>query len=327
MFRNKHKASLILACGGGGGKGADAIGTASTGGGGGGSGAACGTDAAAGSASLSCEAFIQLLSNWICWMKNLLTAPCYKTYIKLLVGLVLGSHCSSLHEKWQAWNHYMLETSTWRLATKITSNNILNITLGGNCSWNIEGLLLRWQHQNSLGLPLDWHGLTELTWIYYIDLYIYKPISCLWRRVDVRPCWRWLLPARRRVVRLLDVCLIIYPWMKISNIYIYHVYIYHVYLILCMNSSSSDVSLGRRRSLSPRNLFLRPMSLSRACISQHTLSIMYILYSMPQRTLVFRGISFFWISFCWMSGVSTYIECMNVIDMYYVYIYTWLEKI
>ena len=105
-------------------------------------------------------------------------------------------------------------------------------------------------------------------------------------------------------------------------IYIYHVYIYHVYMILCMNSSSSDVSLGRRRSLSPRNLFLRPMSLSRACISQHTLSIMYILYSMPQRTLVFRGISFFWISFCWMSGVSTYIECMNVIDMYFVYIYT-----
>ena len=43
---------------------------------------------------------------------------------------------------------------------------------------------------------------------------------------------------------------------------------------------------------------------------------------MPQRTLVFRGISFFWICF-WTTGVSlgfsTYIECMNVIDMYYVY--------
>ena len=89
-----------------------------------------------------------------------------------------------------------------------------------------------------------------------------------------------------------------------------------------MNSSSSEVSLGRRTSFSPSNLFLRPMEVSCACISQHTLSIMYIIYSMPQRTLVFRGISFFWICF-WTTGVSlgfsTYIECMNVIDMYYVY--------
>ena len=97
------KTSLILACGGGGGKGADAIGyadiSASTGGGGGGNGGAggSGTDDAAGSGPLSCKWFIQLLSKWICWMKNLLTATWYKTYIKT------SWPCSGHHLRQPAW--------------------------------------------------------------------------------------------------------------------------------------------------------------------------------------------------------------------------------